>query len=321
MTTRLRALAAAYPAASREDLVRVAREVDKRRSSEVIDVAAVAADVAIDDITSLGLEPEANPELWHAFKLAYPNVDPSSLIGRSAESMKGFVNGVKGKYFEVLVERRLNEERTFGELVLGPGQRAALATSPTQKGWDLQIVEEDGAVAEYIQLKATARLSYIKQALENGFPVATTSEIDDASEAILGTPLASEDLGTETASQLGEAAESPIQDALDQMAEFGIDAVPVFAPVVIIFTEGRAVLAGRSTVQASLKKGARRMGTASAFSALGAGLSALDAGVISVPATLAARIGWGRYANYMARGAYLAPLNIRLQEVQAAYGA
>lgn len=319
MTGNLPEIAAAYHPASRDHLVRLAREIDERQSAEVIDVAAVAADVAIDDITSLGLEPDANPELWRAFNMAYPNVDPSSLVGRSAESMRGFVNGVKGKYFEVLVERRLNEDRVFGEIVLSPGQRAVLATSPTQKGWDLQVIEEDGSVAEYIQLKATARLSYIKQALENGFSVATTAEIDATSDEIIGTPLTSQELGDETGSQLGEAAETPMENALDHLAEFGIDAVPVFAPVVIVFTEGRAMLVGRSTVKAALEEGARRMGTASAFSALGAGLSALDAGVISVPATVAARIGWSRYANFVVRGAYLAPLNVRLRDLVTGY--
>jgi hypothetical protein len=248
-------IAASYHPASRDDLLRLAREIDERQSAEVIDVAAVAADVAIDDITSLGQAPDANPELWRAFNMAYPNVDPSSLVGRSAESMRGFVNGVKGKYFEVLVERRLNEDRVFGELVLSPGQRAALATSPTQKGWDLQVIEEDGSVAEYIQLKATARLSYIKQALENGFSVATTAEIDATSDKIIGTPLTSQELRDEAESQLGEAAESPLENALDHLAEFGIDAVPVFAPVVIVLTEGRAIHGERSPKGGSSQDG------------------------------------------------------------------
>lgn len=79
------------------------------------------------------------------------------------------------------------------------------------------------------------------------------------------------------------------------------------------------MLVGRSTVKEALKEGARRMGTASAFSALGAALSALDAGVISLPATVAARIGWSRYSNFMVRGAYLAPLNVRLRDIATGY--
>lgn len=314
-------MASSYPPATREQLNALAQVYDERRSREVLEVAALAADVSIDDFTTLGLEPEANPELWQAFQLAYRNVDPESLVGRSPESLKGFVNGVKGKYFEVLVERQLNQDRVFGELVLEPGQRAVLAASPTQKGWDLQILNENGSTAELLQLKATARLGYVKDALENGFPVATTSEIDASSEAILGTPLSSGALGAEAGDQVAEAAESPLEDIQDNLAEVGFDAVPLFAPVVILITEGKAVLAGRSTVRSSLSRGARRMGTATAFSAMGAGLSALDAGVISVPTTVGARIAWGRYANYIARGACLAPLNMRLAELRESYAA
>jgi hypothetical protein len=319
LKANLAAITSQYPVATSDQLRLLADDYEGRRSQDVLDVASLAADVAVDDLTTLGLEPEANPELWASFKMAYPNVDPASLVGRAPESLQGFVNGVKGKYFEVLVARRLNEDRIFGELVLEPGQRAILASSPTQKGWDIQIANEDGSVAELIQLKATTRLSYIKSALEKGFPVATTSEINASSEEILGTPLSSNSLSDEAREQFTEAAESPLDDALDNLAELGIDAVPVFAPVVILVTEGKAVLAGRSTVRSSLRDGARRIGTATAFSALGAGLSALDAGIISVPTTIAARITWGRYTNYIARGTCLMPLNMRLAEVRAIY--
>ncbi len=330
MNSSLAMLASRFPSATRAQLVEAAKRSDAKRTKEVLEVAAIAADVSIDSLTTLGLEPEANPELWRSFQLAYPNVDPASLVGRSAESLQGFVNGVKGKYFEVLVERFLNEDRAFGDIVLGPGQRAVLARLVNQPGWDIQILNPDGTVDELLQLKATKALSYVKKALENGFRVGTTEEVGEAAAKILetapernaalkdvlGTPVSNEELTSETASQIAERAESPLEDALDQLAEFGIDAVPVFSAVVILVTEGHAVLVGRSTMRNALTSGAKRLGKATVFSALGAGLTAVDAGIISVPTTLAARIAWGRWANFVARGAALEPLNQELALVR-----
>ena len=98
--------------------------------------------------------------------LALPPLHPESLVGASEDRLEGLANGIKGKYFEVLVEGRLNNDESLGELILGPGQVARIAESPTQEGWDLEILNtNDGSVVEVLQLKATTSMSYVKRAL------------------------------------------------------------------------------------------------------------------------------------------------------------
>ena len=57
-------------------------------------------------------------------------------------------------------------------------------------------MNEDGSVAEAIQLKATESIAYVKEALEK-YPdirVATTSEVDDSVGQILSTDISDEQL-------------------------------------------------------------------------------------------------------------------------------
>ena len=105
-----RTLADSYPPAkvNRAAVVALAEYYRRRNEREILELAAIASDIGLDDITTFGLELEANPQLQEAFKSQYPNVELDSLVGRSSEELEGFVNGVKGKYFEVLVKDRLN---------------------------------------------------------------------------------------------------------------------------------------------------------------------------------------------------------------------
>ena len=101
------------------------------------------------------------------------------MAGRSPEELAGFVNGWKGKLFEVDVRDRLNAGEWVGDLHLEPSQTAQLAASATQPGWDLAIYDSHGAVVDQLQLKATDSLAYVKHALEQypGIHVLTTAEV------------------------------------------------------------------------------------------------------------------------------------------------
>ena len=92
------------------------------------------SELSVDWIIGLGLEPDLHRQILRAFELQYPNVNLHSLQGRSEDALQGFVYGVKGKYFEVLVEERLNAGETLGELKLLPGKVASIAGSPNQAG-------------------------------------------------------------------------------------------------------------------------------------------------------------------------------------------
>ena len=304
----LQQLAEYYPARDRSSLADLARHYENKSQREILEIAAIAADVSANSILNLGLEPESDPRFMESFQLQYPNVNLDSLVGASEERLAGLANGIKGKYFEVLVRDRLNNGDSLGELRLGPGQIARLAESPTQEGWDLEIVNvEDGSLVEQLQLKATTSMSYVKTALEK-YPdirVAVPSEMDGVKDEILRTDISGNNLTEAVNRQLGEQSEDALNNMLDQGAEWAFDAVPIVSGILIALTEGRLVLIGRSSLDESLQRGARRLGKSAAFSTLGATLVALDAGILSVPTTTAARVAWGRLTNRIASGEYL----------------
>ena len=229
--------------------------------------------------------------LLEALQLQYPNLDPDSLRGRSEEELEGLVNGGKGKYFEVIVRDRLNAGERLDDIQLEDGQTAVLGESPTQPGWDLQIVNEDGMVAESIQLKATERLSYVKDALDKypGIRVATPGEIDGATDDMLSTGMSLDAIESETREQLDELSDTTFDNIVDNASEIALDTVPFLAILVTGVFEGRNVLAGRSTVRESFQRGARRIGKASVYNNIGALL-----GPVGPSASVGLRMAEGR---------------------------
>ena len=313
----LRSLADSYSAADRAALAVLARRFAQRQQQEILDVAAVAADVSVDSILNLGLEPESDPLVMRALRLQYPNVAPESLVDSSDDRLEGLAKGIKGKYFEVLVQDRLNNGESLGELTLGPGQVARMLESPTQEGWDLEIVNtDDGSVLEPLQLKATASMSYVGRALADNpdMKVAVPSETDGVAQNILQTGISNEHMEEAVQRHMSELSEDAVTDALHQSAEWVFDAVPLMPAVLVAATEGRLVLLGRSSIEESLQRGAGRLGRSALFSTLGATLVALDAGLLSVPGTSAARIAWGRVTNRIAMGEFL---QLKTEEIKS----
>lgn len=272
VSNELVAVANRYAPKDRDALIELSRDYRLRNEREVLDVAALAVDVSADSLINLGLEPDANPQLLEAFQLQYQNVELDSLTGRSDEALEGFVNGVKGKYFEVLVRDRLNAGERLGDIQLEGGQVAVLAESATQPGWDLQIVNEDGTVAESMQLKATESLSYVKEALDKypGIRVLTPEEIDGASDDILNAGMSFDDIENETRKQLDELSDTTFDNIVDNAGEIAFDTVPFLAIFVTGVSEGRNVLMGRSTVRELFRRGATRIGKASVYNNIAA---------------------------------------------------
>ena len=54
-------LASSYPYAGRRTLLAIGHHYSRRHEREVLDLAAIAADVGIDDLTTLGLEARREP--------------------------------------------------------------------------------------------------------------------------------------------------------------------------------------------------------------------------------------------------------------------
>ena len=70
----LKTLAESYPPQERETLLALVQDYRSRDEREILELAAIAADVSLDSVLNLGLEPEANPQFWDAFRLQYTNV-------------------------------------------------------------------------------------------------------------------------------------------------------------------------------------------------------------------------------------------------------
>ena len=317
-TDPLNSLVESYPPRNRNDLVGLASRYQARQESEILEVAAIAADVSLDSFANLGLEPEANPLLYEAFQLQNPNVDIESLAGASDERLEGFVNSVKGDFFEVLVAERLNRGESVGELTLGPGQIARLAESPTQEGWDLGFYNaEDGSLVDVLQLKATTSLSYVKTALVKNpdIKIATTSDIQSAADNIIRTDITNAQVEDITREQLGEASEGLLTDVFHQTAEWAFDAVPIIPAVLILATEGQHFLVGQTSLKEAFERSTARLGKSAIFTTLGATLMAMDLGVISIPTTAAARIAWARVTNRIAMGEFLQSKTEELSEL------
>ena len=288
----LAAISAEYPLRQRAELLALAEQYHFRNEREVLEIAGIAADIGADDLTNLGLEPEANPQLMDAFRLQLPNIDPASLPEKSPAELGNYVNQVKGKYFEVLVKDRLNAGETVGELQLEPGQEALLAESRNQPGWDLKIVDQNGETVEQVQLKATDSMSYVKKALDDypGIRVAVPEEVDSESADIIGTGISNSMLEETTEQQIEELSEDAISNALDIAAEFAVDVIPVTSALIIGVTEGRHYLMGRATLRDTMRSGGKRMGRASAYSAIGSALSATGLGLAAIPVVVGMRV-------------------------------
>jgi len=132
-----------------------------RESLLDITVAVVSTQISLGD----GPE-DVDPLLLRAIHDTNPSLTQAHLFSLDSDALQGAVNTAKGKYFEYLVAEKLNQGLQVGPLLLQEGQTAVLAESMTQPGWDLRIVDEDGAVVEYLQLKATDSVAYVRAALE-----------------------------------------------------------------------------------------------------------------------------------------------------------
>ncbi len=288
----LTSLSLSYPPAAQEDLINLANGYQRRSEGEILELAAMAADLSTHDIINLDLEPEPDRQVLEAFRRQYPNVELESLVGRSDESIKGFVKGVKGKYFEVLVRDRLNAGETVGELRLEPGQMARLAVKSNEPGWDLEIIDRNGEV-EQLQLKAHEAMGGICKALqEHDFRVVVPEHIDSTPDEIIGTDVSLKDLTEHTKEQLSEFAEGTVENAVDVAAEAvetAWDIIPLGSGLLIGVTEGRRYLMGRATLQESIESGGRRAARSTAYHALGAALSATGLGLAAIPVVMGLR--------------------------------
>ena len=307
----LKALAAAYPPQPSDALSQLAGEYHRRYEREILNLAGIAADVSVDDIANLGLEPEADPQLAQALaRLGYSDDSFDSLADWTENQLGGRINRIKGTYFEVMVRDKLNAGESIGDIKLQPGEVARLAEDNNQPGWDIEITNQAGEIVEQIQLKATDTMKSIKEAFEK-YPdirVLAPQELEGPaanSADLISTDITDKSMEDTLDDYVAELSEGAITDLLHQSAEAGFDAIPGISAALIGVTEAGQVLMGRSTVEESLKRGGARLGRSSVYTVIGAGLTAVDAGIISIPTIMALRVAEGRVRHRAAMGDHL----------------
>jgi hypothetical protein len=229
-----------------------------------------------------------SPEMEEAFRLCYPNMDITQLGNYTSEELSGIISNWKGKLFEINVRDNLNAGEMVGEIQLEEGQYATLAEDLNQPGWDLQILNADGTIAQELQTKATNSLGYINEAFEK-YPdigIIATSEVATSNGHLFDSGI--------TNNQLTTTLTDPTAELFDSAAENLLESILPGLPLLIITaSEGRKVFIGRQTFNEGANMFMDRSLKTGVSIAAGSALFYLfDSGIISVPATFLVRFGW-----------------------------
>ncbi len=263
----------------------------KANRESLLDVTVAAASVQV----SMGDGPQdIDPLLLKAIHDTNPSLTEANWLALDGEALQGAVNTAKGKYFEYLVVDRLNQGQQVGPLLLEPGQQAVLAESMTQPGWDLRIEDEHGAVVEYLQLKATDSVGYIRDALERypDIQILATGEVAN-SGLVLDSGITDQEL------------RSQVQDGVDtvdaSLSESFLDHFhPLLPLAAMALYEGRRLWVGKQSMDGFKLALARRSQRIVVTQAIGAAVYALDGGLLSLPAAIAGGLVFDRTINQAA---------------------
>lgn len=145
-----------------------------------VDACVLAGDVAISALIDAGgASIELPAKLQHAYELAYPSEHAQQGLadflrshGEDADALRGIASTLKGKMYEVAYIDYLNAGH------LPEGQVAFLAESPTQAGFDIEVVAGHLGVVDRLNMKATSAASYVQEHLDRypGIDAVTTVE-------------------------------------------------------------------------------------------------------------------------------------------------
>ncbi|MHB2156372.1 hypothetical protein ACX8XN_18520 [Calditrichota bacterium GD2] len=301
----------------RDHLKRVYLKYLKQKEQALLD--AVAAATALSSFQfSDGIDyDQITPQMREAFEAAFPNMRMEELQDYGAEQLQGVLSAWKGKYFEVLVRDRLNEGEWVGDIRLEAGQQAVLAEELTQTGWDLQIINADGSVADALQLKATDSLAYAKDALEKypDFDIVSTDEIAQADLMDRIFPSGIDDASI--SEQLVEPLENLLGSPFENIVETILPGLPF---LIIAVGEGRHVMVGRKSFSMAMQDGAIR--SFKTVTAMGAGylVYLLDGGLLSIPTAFLVRLGLDRLLIQQKTVKRLVQSEKELQPLASKYG-
>jgi hypothetical protein len=294
-TSRLSTLASTYSCSgglpAGEAFHRAFRRYLKANRESLLDIAVAAASVFVE----VGDGPQdLDPLLLKAIRDTNPSITDDRLFALDGDSLQGAVNTAKGKYFEYLVVEKLNQGQQVGPLLLEPGQQAVLADSMTQPGWDLRIVDEHGDVVEYLQLKATDSVSYIRSALERypDIQILATNDVAD-SGLVLDSGITDEDLRAQIEMGIDAVEGSLAETFLDHFH-------PLLPLAAMALYEGHRLWIGRQSMDAFKLALARRSQRIVVTQTIGAAVYAMDGGLLSIPAAVAGGLVFDRTVNQAA---------------------
>ena len=256
------------------------KEQPVKVKKRLLDHFVVALTVGISDLQSKSVD----PLLEQAIEATSSR--PIEALLADPEAAQGAINTAKGKYFELMVEQDMEQGVEYEGLALETNGSVELAEALNQPGWDIQIMDADGAVVDVLQLKATDSVAYLRETLEKDpdIQVMATEEVA-ALEEFEGTVI---DSGIPNA----EITEKVTTDLYGSNPDF-LDAFSPLLPLVFILaTEGVHVALGKETEQHFAERFSERAKHALTGSAVGAAFVALGFGTLAViPAFLAAREG------------------------------
>lgn len=237
----------------KQNIKQIYQQYIRRKEEAILDSVALSAGLSIEMF-----QEKIDPQILEALRLQYPNRSIDSISSYSSEQLQGIVNGVKGKYFEVILRDKLNAGEWVGNLHLEEGQQAILAESATQPGWDLQIVDSDGNVINPLQAKATESAAYIKEALERcpNINIIATDEgaekvIDQFTDRVIDSNISDATIEVATEEAVGEMSETFSEDFFDYFN-------PLMPLAIIGITEGYKVIIGKYTFQKAIERSKNR---------------------------------------------------------------
>jgi hypothetical protein len=260
-----------------------------RESLLDITVAAASVQISVDDGPH-----DVDPLLLKAIHDTNPTLTETNLFALEGDALQGAVSTAKGKYFEYLVVERLNQGQQVGPLLLEPGQQAVLAESMNQPGWDLRIVDEHGAAVEYLQLKATDSVAYIRSALERypDIQILATGEVGD-SGLVLDSGITDQELRAHVELGVDAVDVSLTENFLDHFH-------PLLPLAAMALYERHRLWVGQQSMDEFKLALARRSQRIVVTQAIGAAVYAMDGGLLSFPAAIAGGLVFDRTINQAA---------------------
>lgn len=251
----------------------------KNKKQSLADLAIDAANLAIRIASSEAFL--SDPLVKAAILDASPNFDFSNPpIG---DELRGVINSAKGKYFEYLVVDKLNNGERVGDVVLPKGFTATLAEKWNQPRWDVTILDSQGYVAEYLQLKATDDMGYIKEALER-YPEISILATDEVGDVVIdGVRVLNSDI-------TNEWLEEQVNQFLEPSASFSDVFLEAFNPLLslgmIVGTEGYRVYFSEKDVHAAIKSTSFRASKSILAQGVGAAVFAMGGGWFALPSSI-----------------------------------